>query len=165
VQTWTVYDGQNTYADFDGTGTLTTRYLYGPAIDELFARTDAGGTSAWYLTDHLGSVRDIANVSGTVIDHLAYDSFGTTLSESSPTNGDRYKYTSREQDTGTGLQFNRGRYLNTPTGRWMSEDPLGFDAHDVNLMRYVANTPTAFNDPDGLWAQRQSDGGFPPLVT
>src|SRR5262249_53477598 len=35
VQTWMVYDGVNTYADFDNAGTLSTRYLYGPAVDEI----------------------------------------------------------------------------------------------------------------------------------
>ncbi len=36
-QTWTVYDGINPYADFNGSGTLLTRYVSGPAIDEIFA--------------------------------------------------------------------------------------------------------------------------------
>ena len=37
-QVWTVFDGVNPYMDFDGEGELQTRYLYGPGIDELFAR-------------------------------------------------------------------------------------------------------------------------------
>ena len=80
TQTWVVFDGSspfaNPYADFNGSGTLLTRYVSGPAIDELFARTSSGGTSAWYLTDRLGTVRDIANTSGTVIYHVVYDSYG-----------------------------------------------------------------------------------------
>ena len=35
TQTWTVYDGQNPYADFNGSGTLTERYLNGPAVDQI----------------------------------------------------------------------------------------------------------------------------------
>jgi hypothetical protein len=38
TEVWTAYDGDNPYADFDGEGSLTTRYLYGQAIDQLFAR-------------------------------------------------------------------------------------------------------------------------------
>src|SRR5262249_13147516 len=38
TQMWTVYDGANTYADFDGNGNLTNRYLYGLAIDQLFGK-------------------------------------------------------------------------------------------------------------------------------
>ncbi len=85
------------YADFDGSGTLQTRYLHGPAVDMLLARTSAAGTTAWYLTDRLGSLRDLASTSGTVINHVAYDGFGRVVSESSPANGDRFKFTGRRR--------------------------------------------------------------------
>jgi YD repeat-containing protein len=52
-------DGDNAWADFDDTGSLTTRYLYGPEIDQIFARIGESGDVDWYLTDHLGSVRQI----------------------------------------------------------------------------------------------------------
>jgi hypothetical protein len=39
---------------------------------------------------------------------------------------------------------------NTSTGRWASEDPLGFNAGDSNLYRYVVNNPTNAVDPSGL---------------
>ena len=35
-------------------------------------------------------------------------------------------------------------------GRWLSEDPIGFEAADPNLYRYVRNNPTNFTDPTGL---------------
>ena len=35
-------------------------------------------------------------------------------------------------------------------GRWLSEDPTGFDAGDANLYRYVGNGPTDGVDPSGL---------------
>ena len=98
TQTWTVYDGSNPYADFTGAGSLATRYLSGAAVDELFARTSAGGTSAWYLTDNLGSVRDVVNSSGSVLDHLAYDSFGNITVETSSSSGDRFKYAGLQWD-------------------------------------------------------------------
>lgn len=34
--------------------------------------------------------------------------------------------------------------------RFISEDPLGFDAGDANLYRYVTNSPTNYTDPTGL---------------
>lgn len=36
------------------------------------------------------------------------------------------------------------------SGRWLIEDPIGFDAGDVNLYRYVGNNPTNAIDPTGL---------------
>jgi RHS repeat-associated protein len=34
-------------------------------------------------------------------------------------------------------------------GRWLQQDPIGFDAGDSNLYRYVGNGPTDRNDPSG----------------
>ena len=35
-------------------------------------------------------------------------------------------------------------------GRWLSEDPSGFDGGDPNLYRYVGNSPANATDPTGL---------------
>jgi len=35
-------------------------------------------------------------------------------------------------------------------GRWISEDPVGFVAHDTHLSRYVDNAPSVGYDPSGL---------------
>ncbi len=35
-------------------------------------------------------------------------------------------------------------------GRWLSIDPIGFEAEDANLYRYVGNEPTNATDPSGL---------------
>ncbi len=42
------------------------------------------------------------------------------------------------------------RYYDPKTGRWISQDPLGFDAGDSNLYRYVENRTTGETDPSGL---------------
>lgn len=160
IQTWMVDDGVNSYADFNGSGNVTVRYLYGQAVDQLLARTDSGGTTAWYLTDKLGTVRDITNTSGTVIDHLAYDSFGKVTNETSPSNGDRFKFTGREYDAETGLLYYRARYYDVVIGRFVSQDPKSFAAGDPNLYRYVGNGPTIATDPSGLQGWMQWTGSF-----
>jgi hypothetical protein len=35
-------------------------------------------------------------------------------------------------------------------GRWLEEDPIGFEGGDANLYRFVGNDPTNFTDPSGL---------------
>jgi RHS repeat-associated protein len=62
---------------------------------------------------------------------------------------DRYGYTGREADSALGLQYNRGRIYDPATGKWMSVDPMGFAAGDLNLYRYVRNNPTNLTDPSG----------------
>src|SRR5207244_1927967 len=44
---------------------------------------------------------------------------------------------------------NRGRYYDPKTARWISQDPLGFDAGDSNLYRYAHNNYTTLTDPSG----------------
>jgi RHS repeat-associated protein len=152
TQMWTVYDGANTYADFDGSGNLTNRYLYGLAIDQLFGKIDASGNTRWYLTDMLGSVRLLTNPSGGVLDAVTYDSFGNILSETNPTNGDRFKFTGRELDGVSGQYYFRARYVDPGIGRFTTSDPLGFLGADANLFRYAFNITTTYIDPSGLLA-------------
>ena len=42
------------WVDLDGTNALTTRYVRGDVVDQVFARVDSG-TPYWQLTDRLGS--------------------------------------------------------------------------------------------------------------
>jgi len=102
------------------------------------------------LQDRLGSVRDIVDNTGLLKDHIDYDGWGNVLNESGAFFGDRYKYTAREFDSETNLDYNRGRYYDPKAGRWISQDPMGFLATDSNLYRYVDNTTTNLTDPSGL---------------
>jgi RHS repeat-associated protein len=159
TQTWTLYDGSDPVMDFNGSGSLEMRYLNGPTgdiVDAVLARESAGGTIAWYLPDRLGTIRDLINNSGSVIDHVDYSAFGTVLDESSPTSGDRMMgFAGMERDTVTGLNLAVNRVQDPGTGRWTSRDPLGFAAGDANLYRYVGNGPVGLIDPSGLDAVAQ----------
>lgn len=118
---------------------------------EMLARFRAGEAVVWYLTDNLGSVRDVADSTGAVVNHVSYDSFGRVLAQSAPTLGDRFLFTAREFDDETGLCFYRARYYSPAIGRFVSEDPVGFDAQDYNLHRYAANNPVSLADPSGTF--------------
>jgi RHS repeat-associated protein len=152
------------YADISGTGSIVTRRVNLDAVDALFARIGQTGTIAWYLTDHLGSVRGLMNNAGSLIDALSYDAYGNVTSETSPSNGDRYAFTGRERDVETGLQYNRARWYDPATGRWITQDPLGFDAGDSNLYRYVMNGPTNSADSSGMGPNQQHVVNLPGLI-
>jgi RHS repeat-associated protein len=140
---------------FDGAGVQTHRYLYGTQIDQVLADETLALTN-WFLADNQGTVRDVVDSNGTVIDHINYDSFGKVQSQSNAGYDLRFGYTGREQDGETGLDYYRARYYDSANGRFISEDPLGFDAGDSNLSRYVGNSSTNAVDPDG-------NRGLPPV--
>ncbi len=140
-------------ADLDGSGSLTTRYLRGDVVDQLLARLDKTGstlTPYGYLTDNLGSIRTVLDGNGHVVDSITYDAFGNITAETNAGERGRYAWTGRELDVETGLQYNRARYYDSSTGRWISQDPIGFAAGDSNLYRYVTNKPIELTDSSGF---------------
>jgi RHS repeat-associated protein len=141
----------NVWADLDGNNSnaLLTRYFHGDQRDQLFARQDAL-TAYWYLTDRQGSVRDVLDSSANVKDAISYDGWGNIVSETNSAYRGEYGWTGRLFDAETDLQYNRARWYDPATGRWMSQDPLGFDAGDSNLYRYVRNQFSSANDPAGM---------------
>jgi RHS repeat-associated protein len=149
VITHMVYNQDNVWADFDESGAVVARYLTGAKSDELLARYRPGQGTAWYLTDRLGTVRDIANTLGVVINHINYDSFGNVIAQTNPSVADRFLFTGREFDAETGLYYYRARYYDANLGRFISQDLLGFGTADVNLYRYVSNSPLNATDPTG----------------
>lgn len=120
-------------------------YLNGPGIDNKLRQT-VGGTASYFLTDQQGTMRAFADASGNVASTLDYESFGNVISGSAST---RYTYTGRESDSDTGLMYYRARWYDPAQGRFISEDPIGFDA-ETNFYNYVGNNPTNFTDPLGL---------------
>lgn len=159
-----VHDEGQIVFQFEDTGTntvdeadLTHRYLWGPAVDQVLADeqvdwsdSDADGEVLWALTDHLGTVRDIIDNDASYHNHRNFDAFGNLVSESATTKDFLFAYTGKAFDEATGLQYNWNRWYDPKTGRWISEGPIGFSAGDANKVRYVANNPSRYFDPNGL---------------
>ncbi|MCC7084277.1 MAG: RHS repeat-associated core domain-containing protein [Pirellulales bacterium] len=163
-----IYDGNQIvlrFADDDAAALtlsdLKNRYLWGPAVDQLLAEENvawyyAPGTVDWALSDHQHTVRDWVRSSGgstALADHAQYDAFGNRLD--APTVDSLFAYTGRYHDADTGLQWNGssqggGRWYDSATGRWLSEDSIGFAGDASNLYRYVGNAATIYVDPNGM---------------
>jgi len=175
-----VYDRMHValeFTDADGPGAaeqpvLTLRNLFGPSIDMILAQEvilpdgmPTGDEIRWLLADHLGTIRDIVDNAGAVLNHLVYDSFGNILSQTDPLIATRYAFTGREFDVETGLHYYRARYYDAGIGRFVSEDPIGFDGQDTNLYRYVRNGPHGRIDPFGLTEAGRCEVGIlnPPV--
>ncbi|HUP81044.1 MAG TPA: RHS repeat-associated core domain-containing protein, partial [Pirellula sp.] len=145
-----VYDGVHIALSFDGTGTPIHRYLHGPMVDQILADENALGQILWSMTDNQGTVRDLVDSSGTVRNHITFDSFGRLADQTNATIDFLFAYTGREFDRETGLYYYRARYYDSQSGRFLSEDPLGFMGDLSNLSRYVGNNVSNKQDPSGL---------------
>jgi RHS repeat-associated protein len=142
------YDGVNPFLKFDISGQIVSRRLYAEAPDKILA-DDTGGATRWFLTDQLGSVRDLVANDGSVIAHYSYDSYGQPLSIDSPAVENDLRFTGREYSASTGLLYLRARYYSPRLGRFINEDPIGFGGGDVNTYRYAQNSPINLFDLSG----------------
>ena len=179
------------FVDSDGSGgnapAVSKRYLWGQAVDQLFAQEDVAGKLLadsdrylWLLQDKLGTVRDVLDRSGGIVARVEYNAFGVIQSVTNaagqtialPT---RWLYTCQEYDPVTGnIWFSngqgRGRWYSPTLNRFLQPDELGFAAGDMNLYRYVGNSPTNYTDPSGreeeegwsAWAWNNTFGRFYP---
>jgi RHS repeat-associated protein len=161
VTTEYAYDGANAWANLSSPGALENRQLFLPGQDQMLARVSGVGTAAWYLTDRQGSVRNLISYDGSMgLDTIGYDAYGNVTSESTPAQGDAYKYDGYVYDALVGLYYVRARYYNASTGRWIQQDPISFQGGDANLYRYVRNSPTLAVDTTGktLTISSMADG-------
>src|SRR5205807_10114228 len=138
------YDGDNLIEETNSSGAAVARYSQTQNIDEPLAMLRSGSTS-YYHADGLGSVSSLSNAAGSIASTYTYDSFGKlTNSTGSLTNP--FRYTGREFDSETGLYYYRARYYDPSTGRFLSEDPIGFSG-GRNFYTYVRNNPPRLIDP------------------
>ena len=149
----------------DDTEKITNRYLWGPAVDQILADEQVDWNAGahdydidqilWPLTDHQGTVRDLAavnEISGDteIVNTYSYNAYGVLLTETDATVTHLFGYTGRPSQTDTGLQNNLNRWYDPEIGRFVSEDPIVFRGGDANLARYCGNDPLNCVDPGGL---------------
>ena len=104
-----------------------------------------------YLYDGHGSVVGLANESGVVTDTYSYDAFGNLLKSKGSTKN-CYRYCGEQFDETTGLYYLRARYMDTSTGRFISQDSYAGSISDpISLHKYLyANAnPVMYSDPSG----------------
>lgn len=68
----------------------------------------------------------------------------------------RTRFTGKERDAETGLDYFGARYYGSSMGRFMSPDPITLtsahqaDPQQINLYSYVRNNPLIPTDPSGM---------------
>jgi RHS repeat-associated protein len=151
TKTRMAYDLGTVWADLTATNTVVMRYLHGEASQQPLARIDGSGNAGWCLQDHFGTVRDVLNASGAVVDTIKYDGYGNVLAgETNAAIGGRFLFQGENEDRDLFTFSADARVDKTTIGRWLQPDPIIFRAGDPNIYRLVQNDPTNAADPTGL---------------
>src|SRR5262249_3839195 len=146
-------------AESDLTGALKSEYVFFDG--ERVSRKDFSGSTtsvSYYFSDHLKTASVITDSAGTIKEDEDYYPWGGELHFVN-NYSNRYKFTGKEQDSETGLDYFGSRYYGNWLGRWMSPDwsttpvPVPYadltDPQSLNQYSYVRNIPTSNADIDG----------------
>ena len=154
--TYFIYDGWDLIEERSSAGTVLATYVHGARQDELLSKTSTSGT-IYYQHNAIGSVTNLTNASGTVVEKYKYDAFGKpaiTNGSGGPLTasayGNRFLFTGREYLAEVNLYDYRNRVFSADLGRFLQTDPLRVSAGDVNIYRYCGNDPLNFADGSGL---------------
>jgi RHS repeat-associated protein len=138
----------NVVGQYGVDGSMIARYSHGT---HLTSRIDSRADVAFYGRDALGSVVLVTDDTAQVANTYAYDPFGNVLHNTETvTNPFQFVGGLGVMEEGNGMCYMRARFYSTELGRFISEDPIGLGGGDLNLYRYVGNSPTDEIDPTGL---------------
>ena len=147
-----VWDGSQLVAVMNATGTITHQYFDGQSLDEVFADQTTVSGILWPVEDSAGTVRDVIHTSGATLDHRTLSSFGSLTTQTGPTVDYEHFQSGMFWDIDSQLYYARARWYDPTAGRFIGEDPLGFEGGDLNVSRYANNDPVNFSDPTGLFS-------------
>jgi RHS repeat-associated protein len=162
-----MYTGQAgvSVANFNGSQCGASQLTSGSVVTPT---TDPAINTNYYLDDHLGTTQVELNGGGWPVWEGEFSPFGVELPDGNTAM--HYKFTGKEKDSESGLDYFGARYYASNMGRWMSPDwsasPEAVPYADLanpqslNLYGYVGNNPLSKADPDGHCTNGGQQKGF-----
>ena len=106
----------------------------------------------YFLTDHLGSVRQVVAADGSVIEQNDYYPFGKRwVAVAAPISDNRHRFSGKEEQAFLSLPYVDfgARMYNPDWGRWFTQDPLLEKYYPIGQYCYCAGNPISRIDLDG----------------
>lgn len=125
---------------------------------------DRGPVVQFHLGDHLGSSNVVVDSAGALVNREEFTPYGETSFGSFARK--RFRFTSKERDEESGLNYHGARYYAPWLQRWTSCDPIGL-SESPNMFLYsgFALNPTKYVDPEGKAPEQPSTGFWAQLVS
>jgi RHS repeat-associated protein len=115
--------------------------LAGQYLDQNMAVVHASGQVEYGLPHAINNTTATVDQTGALKGQFTYEPFGQTTATNSTY---PFQFAGRVP-VSSGLYYNRARFYSTATGRFISEDPIGFGSYT-----YANNSPLNLIDPLGL---------------
>jgi RHS repeat-associated protein len=151
------YMSPGVVAESDLSGNLTSEYVFFDG--ERVARKDfPGGAVSYYFSDHLKTTDIVTDAQGNIKNESDFYPWGGEL-QFVNNDSNHYKFTGKERDSESGLDYFGARYYSNGLGRFITPDwaaqatavPYAAfgDPQSLNLYSYGRNSPIARADADG----------------
>ena len=121
----------------------------------------------FYIQDHLGNNRVVADAQGNVVQRSDYYPFGMEFADNTDQDEQPYKYNGKELDKLHGLNMYdySARYMEPAIGRFTSVDPMAEKYYSISPYAYVANNPLKYIDPTGMYiADDEKSAGLSAFI-
>ena len=171
--TWTIYYQDVVFTAANGTvqplfsQNLTVPALSGSGTSGVTNVTTAihvcldpgcapANTTTYYHGDQIGSSRLLSNGHGYPVWQGTFLPFGEEYNPQITDN--HYKFTGKERDSESGLDYFGARYYGSNMGRFMTPDPLlstlrPGNPQTFNRYTYTLNNPLRYTDPTGAYEE------------
>ena len=155
------------------TPTVTETYVYdafGKLAAEYSTAAPSSGGTYYRTTDHLGSTRLVTKQDKSDADCYDYAPFGEEIPNTLGNRSSnacfaasfdgRHRFTGKERDDESDLDYFLARYFGASLGRFTSPDPLlnsgrPWLPQSWNRYSYSLNNPLLYTDPSGMYEWRR----------
>jgi RHS repeat-associated protein len=140
-------------AETDLSGTLKAEYVYFGG-KRIARRELPSGAVHYYFSDHLNSTNLVYSASGALEEDSDFYPYGGERGYTLGS-GNHFKFTGKERDPESGLDYFGARYYGNSLGRFLTTDPVQIhplrmlDPQRMNSYAQSRNNPIAYRDPDG----------------
>jgi len=149
---WLYDERGRVVAELDGTGAVTSRFVYA-SRGNLPSYLVRGGSTYRVISDDQGSPRLVVNTAdGTIAQQNDYDAYGNVTGETTQSGFSPipFGFAGGLYDRDTGLVRFGARDYDPEVGRWTTRDPIWFANGEANLYTYASNDPVNRLDSNGL---------------